>query len=308
MQDAAAARLFRGTSAVRISVIIPSLNESVLLQRTVEQFAATLPAESEIIVVDNGSTDGSADFLIGREENGITLIQSPTPLGVAGARNRGLAAARGEVVVFADAHIDLPPHWWQPIVATLNRPGVGVVGPGMGVMGKPQLNVACGQRIAGPNLRVEWLPWTQPEPYPVPTLGGGFMAMRYDTLQQLGAFDEGMPQWGSEDLELCLRYWLLGYEVWMVPAVTILHYFRHASPYKVEVRSVTHNLLRVALLHFNQARLARVLEALKGAEQFAHALTAGMESDAWQKRAEFAARRVRDDDWYFAQFADCCTV
>lgn len=94
----------------------------------------------------------------------------------------------------------------------------------------------------------------------------------------------------------------------MVPAVTILHYFRHANPYRVEAHSVTHNLLRVALLHFNETRLARVVEALKGAEQFAHALAAGMESDVWQKRAAFAARRVRDDDWYFTTFQDSCPL
>ena len=56
------------------------------------------------------------------------------------------------------------------------------------------------------------------------------MAMRHDTLKRAGAFDEGMPQWGSEDMELCVRYWLLGYEVWVVPEVTVLHYFRKARP------------------------------------------------------------------------------
>ena len=71
----------------------------------------------------------------------------------------------------------------------------------------------------------------------MPTLGGGFMAMRHETLKRAGAFDEGMPQWGSEDLELCVRYWLLGYEVWVVPEVTVLHYFRNARPYGVQLAS-----------------------------------------------------------------------
>ena len=303
-------QLFKGDYPRTISVILPAANESVLLKRTVDQFVATLPPNSEVIVVDNGSTDGSADFLTcgcGCYEN-VQLIQTPDPLGVAGARNRGLAQAQGEIVVFADAHLDLPERWWQPIACVLTQPKVGVVGPGIGVMGRPDMPAACGQRIAETNLRVEWLPWKGVEPYPVPTLGGGFMAMRHDTLKQAGAFDGGMPQWGSEDLEICVRYWLLGYEVWVAPAVTVLHYFRTANPYKVGWGAVTHNLLRVALLHFGQARITRVVDALKSNPNFAPALAHAVESDVWQQRAEFAERRVRDDDWYFEKFADSCQV
>jgi len=307
-------QLFRGDYPARISVILPAANESVLLKRTVDQFVATLPSDSQVIVVDNGSTDGSADFLANGGykalSNGVDvhLIRTPEPLGVSGARNRGLAQAQGEIVVFCDAHMDLPERWWQPIVLTLQRPEVGVVGPGIGVMGRPDYPVACGQRIAEAKLRVEWLIRDGAEPHPVPTLGGGFMAMRHDTLKQAGAFDAGMPQWGSEDLELCVRYWLLGYEVWVAPAVTVLHYFRKANPYKVSWGAITHNLLRVALLHFGQARIARVIGALKNDAKFADAMAHAVESDVWQKRAEFAARRARDDDWLFEKFADTCQV
>jgi GT2 family glycosyltransferase len=134
------------------------------------------------------------------------------------------------------------------------------------------------------------------------------MAMRHDTLKRAGAFDEGMPQWGSEDMELCLRYWLLGYEAWVVPDVTVLHYFRKQRPYGAESRLLVHNLLRVALLHFSQERMGRVLSALRNHARFGAALALAAESDVWRKRAEFAARRVRDDDWLFEKFSDCCHV
>lgn len=302
------ATLFQCTYPLKISVILPTLNDAVLLERTVEQFMQTLPPDSEVIVVDNGSTDGSSDFLLNDAHDHVRLIRTPEPLGVAGARNKGLEYAQGEIVVFADAHIDVPVRWWQPIAALLKRQEVGVVGPGIGVMGKPEYPLACGQRVAEPNLRVEWLAFQQRQPYPVPTLGGGFMAMRHDTLKAAGAFDAGMPQWGSEDLEICLRYWLLGYEVWVVPEVAILHYFRTKNPYKVELKAVTHNLLRVAFLHFNPARIARVMEAVKNHPDFAHALAMLPDSDVWQQRASLASRRVRDDDWLFERFRDSCSV
>jgi hypothetical protein len=209
---------------------------------------------------------------------------------VAAARNRGLAQACGEIVVFSDAHMDLPEAWWQPIADTLNRPEVGVVGPGIGVMGKPDRRTGCGQRIAEPTLRLQWLPRPGDEPCPVPTLGGGFMAMRHDTLKRAGAFDEGMPQWGSEDAELCLRYWLLGYEAWVVPEVTVLHYFRKQRPYGAEARLLAHNVLRVALLHFSAARMGRVLTALRNLPRFGPALAMALESDVWEKRAEASWR------------------
>mgnify|MGYP000523543332 CR=1 FL=1 len=302
------ATLFRGDHPLRISVVVPASNESVLLERTVRQFAATLPPDCEVIVVDNGSTDGSADFLLASPLENVTLIQTPDMLGVAGARNRGLEDARGEIVIFSDAHIDLPERWWQPLVATLRRPEVGVVGPGIGIMGLPNAPAACGQRILDSKLRLRWLPWKGLDPYRVPTLGGGMMAMRHETLRTAGAFDAGMPQWGSEDLEICIRYWLLGYEVWVAPSVSVLHYFRTSNPYKVEGGVVTHNLLRVALLHFSPARLARVFETMKSNTKFSQAFVHAVDSDVWQKRAELAARRVRDDDWLFNEFADTCEV
>ncbi|MFY9820778.1 MAG: DUF6065 family protein [Thermoanaerobaculia bacterium] len=303
-----AEKLFQGNYAMRISVILPATNESVLLERTVEQFVATLPENSEVIVVDNGSTDGCADFLAAGKWENVRLIRSTEPLGVSAARNRGLAEARGEVVVFSDAHMDVPERWWEPLVRTLNLPNVGVAAPGIGVMGKPDLGAACGQRIAETKLRLEWLPLKSAEPCPVPTLGGGFMAIRHETLKIAGAFDDGMPQWGSEDLELCVRYWLLGYEVWVVPEVTVMHYFRKARPYGIQWHLLTHNLLRVALLHFSGQRLARVISALRNHVRFGAALALAVESDVWQKRADFAARRVRDDDWLFEKFKDSCNV
>jgi glycosyltransferase involved in cell wall biosynthesis len=308
LSNAHAAALFRGTHPLHLSVILPAHNESVLLQRTVEQFEATLPERSEIIVVDSGSSDGCAAFLRRADHPLVSLITTAKALGVAGARSRGLAEARGEVVVFADAHIDVPERWWQPLVATLNLPGVGVVGPAIGVMGNPELPAACGQRIAEPNLRVEWLGGDHTDPHPVPTLGGGFMVMRQQTLQVAGGFDVGMPQWGSEDLELCLRYWLLGYEAWVVPDVTVLHYFRSSNPLRIRTAVVTHNLLRVALLHFSEARLARVLSELHKTTDFSQALALAVDTDVWERRSDLARRRVRDDDWFFDRFKDLCPV
>jgi glycosyltransferase involved in cell wall biosynthesis len=318
--------LFRATSPLRVSVVLPSCNEAAYLQRTVEQFRATLPGRSEIVVVDNGSTDGSSDFLLngtvqpadgqprlveagdGPDGVAISLVRHAEPLGVAGARNRGLELTRGEVIVFADAHVDVPPGWWPPLVATLNRPAVGIVGPSFGIIGATNQGTSHGQRIADTKLRVEWLPRRSEseEPYPVPTLGGGFLALRREVVEVSGGFDGSMRQWGSEDLELCLRLWLFGYEAWVVPEVEIPHYFRKQSPYEVDWKNAIQNLIRTAFLHLNQERLTRFLHAMSDHPQYARALALCVESDVWWRRHELRRRRVHDDDWYFHHpyFAD----
>jgi glycosyltransferase involved in cell wall biosynthesis len=302
-----AAGLFRGHAPRTLSVIIPAANESFYLQRTVEQFQATLPPNSEIIVVDNGSTDGCADFLAAAPAASppdapvaVRLLRTSAPLGVSRARNLGIAQSYGEVVVVADAHVDLPEGWWQPMVVTLNRPGVGLVGPGFTVLGNNAYPPACGQRIAEPNLRTEWLPFKGREAYPVPTLGGGFMAFRRETLHQVGMFDEGMVQWGAEDLEICLRIWLMGFEVWVMPDVAIPHYFRQKNPNKIEYYWVVHNTLRTAILHFGEERLARVLWAFSTNKLYPKAMALCADSDAWMRRAELQRTRRYNDDWFFA--------
>src|SRR6267378_481489 len=106
-------------STPQISVVVIARNESSNLRYTVENLQATLPERSEIMVVDDDSSDGCSDFLRQRPvAKKLRLIRSRN-LGVARARNVGARRTRGEVIVFADAHIRLPLDWWKPLVTLL---------------------------------------------------------------------------------------------------------------------------------------------------------------------------------------------
>ena len=97
-----------------ISVVVIARNESSNLRCTVENLQQTLPDGSEIMVVDDGSDDSCSDFLRRRPvSSNLRLIRSRN-LGVARSRNVGARRTRGEVIVFADAHIRLPANWWKP--------------------------------------------------------------------------------------------------------------------------------------------------------------------------------------------------
>lgn len=283
----------------RLSVIIPALNEATHLRDTVTQLQATLPEGSDLVVVDDGSSDGCADFLEAARAE-VTLLRT-TRLGAARARNWGAQHARGDVLVFADAHIHTPAGWWAPLLAALDDPQVGAVAPVISAMGKRQQK-GFGLRWSGPNLDVEWLGPQGETPYPVPLLPGACLAMRAETWQATGGFDEGIRRWGAEDAELSLRLWLLGYELRLVPAVEVAHLFRPCHPYAITWDDVVHNLLRLALTHFQPLRWRGVVAALKGYTADADALALSVESDVWSRRLALMARRVRDDEWFMRRF------
>lgn len=282
-----------------ISVVVITLNEGARLRETVEGLRRTLPQEAELVIVDDGSTDGSTEFLAVPDEPAI-LLRS-LGLGTARARNWGARQSRGDYIVFADAHITLPTGWWEPIVELLGRSVVGAVAPMVSDLAEPR-GCGYGLRLGGPDLTAEWLPLRGLTPYPVPLLPGCCLAMRREVFEAVGGFDDGLLRWGGMEHELGLRLWLLGYELWLAPEVECAHLFRDEGPYHVEWSWVIHNRLRLAFLHFNRSRIARVVDNLRDHQGFSDALALLADSDVSRRRCELASRCTRDAEWYFNTF------
>lgn len=285
---------------VRFSVVVIALNESTNLQNTLESLQPTLPEQSELIVVDDGSTDGCSDFLA-QGTHAVRVFRTEK-IGVAKARNFGASHARGEVVVFADAHVTVSPGWWEPLIGVLRNPRIGAAGPAILDMNRPE-SKGYGYRFQGPDLLdMHWLPRQKDDPYQVPQLCGCFVAMRRDMLEETGGFDAGMVGWGLNDSELCLRLWALGYELWVVPQVEVLHLFREAFPYGVAWAPVIHNALRLSMIHFGRKRLAEVVRYHCTNPEFPEAFATVVERDVCARRLETARRRVCDSESIFERF------
>ncbi len=121
----------RGTSHLRgasvfISVVIPTYDASRHLDACLDALAAQdHPARDyEVIVVDNGSTDGSP--ALARRHPGVTVLEEPTP-GVYAARNCGIRRARGEVIAFTDPDCVADRSWIREIARAMSEPGLGVL-------------------------------------------------------------------------------------------------------------------------------------------------------------------------------------
>jgi GT2 family glycosyltransferase len=91
-----------------VSIIIPCYNAARWLAETLESALAQTWLEKEIILVDDGSTDGSLELVRGYESRGVRVLRQSNR-GAAAARNAGLAAARGDYLQFLDADDLLAP-------------------------------------------------------------------------------------------------------------------------------------------------------------------------------------------------------
>ena len=108
----------------RISVVVPFYNNEDLLGDCLASIAAQTFADLQVIMVDDGSTDGSAAIAIGQAaaDPRFTLVRVPNG-GPGSARNRGVAAADGEFLAFVDADDMLPPQAYATLLAVLEQSG-----------------------------------------------------------------------------------------------------------------------------------------------------------------------------------------
>src|SRR5215475_11862687 len=110
----------------RISVVVPFFNNVAFLGDCLASIAAQTYPDLQVIMVDDGSTDGSAEIARAQAaaDPRFELISQPNG-GPGSARNRGVAAATGEFLAFVDADDLLPPDAYATMLGVLDRPGTG---------------------------------------------------------------------------------------------------------------------------------------------------------------------------------------
>ncbi len=197
---------------MQVSFIIPLYNCLAHTRECLRTLSASLPVrlDHEIIFVDDGSTDGTRDWLA-KLPAPCRVVLNATNLGFAGACNRGAAIATGDLIFFLNNDLLLLPHWLEPMLTAFGH------FPAVGLVGNVQLNVTTGavdhagiyfNHQGKPAHRTDlpattrWLGW--PAYRAVDALTGACFALRRTVWQQLGGFDEDFLN-GSEDIDLALR-------------------------------------------------------------------------------------------------------
>jgi hypothetical protein len=115
--------------APRVSILVPTWNAAATVERALASVLAEHDVPLEIVVVDDASTDGSADLVatIAARDPRVVLLRLPTNGGVSNARNRGLAVVRGEWLGFLDADDRLFPGALAALIRPTADPAVRAV-------------------------------------------------------------------------------------------------------------------------------------------------------------------------------------
>ena len=108
---------------MELSVIIPVYNEKETIGESIGRVRKAEPGDKEIIVIDDGSSDGTRDILKGIKEDGTRVIFHEENVGKGGAVRTGLAQAKGDIVIIQDADLEYDPQEISQLIKPI-RDGV----------------------------------------------------------------------------------------------------------------------------------------------------------------------------------------
>lgn len=216
--------------APRFSFIIPVKNALNYTKRCIEsirKFAGDTPYE--IIVIDNNSTDGTANYL--RDEAGVTVITNRDPQNYSESNNRGAKAASSEYLIFLNNDTELKADIFDAIRAGFDADAKVAV-QGAKLLYANGFVQHCGIAygfLGSYASHYHLYPNTPPNAARVNKLRefqfvtGAFMAIKRGIFEQVGGFDEKY-QFGYEDLDLCMKIRKAGGKVIYNPAIELYHF------------------------------------------------------------------------------------
>ncbi len=117
-------------SKPQLSVVIPTHNRKDLLIAILATLSKVrhTPGEMEVVVVDDGSQDGTDQMLAARQDTyPLRVLRNEKPQGPSAARNRGAEAAQGEILGFLDSDVLVDPGWWQAAKPRFEDPKTAAV-------------------------------------------------------------------------------------------------------------------------------------------------------------------------------------
>lgn len=211
-----------------LSVVIVNWNARHLLAQCLASVYAYPPeGEFEVFVVDNASSDGSAD-MVRREFPQVRLIQNTENVGFARANNQAMRTSRGRYVLLLNSDTIVQPGALDSMVCFADQhPEAGVVG-GRLLNADESLQPSWAQfptfwsELLGRNFRKRQ-PMTDHLTYEVDWVGGACLLARRKAIEVVGLLDEDFFMY-SEETDWCFRMVRNGWKVYYLPSAEVIHF------------------------------------------------------------------------------------
>lgn len=246
----------------QVAIVILNFNGRFLLEECLASLSR-LTTPAEIIVADNGSTDGSLAYL--REHHAaIRLLNLEKNWGFAEGYNRALAPLEHPWLVLLNNDATVAPDWLEQLLAMAGeKPQAAILGGKLlfkQKAGETPLVQSAGASFTDAGTAFE-IGWRQPDrgQYDqagwVGSIPGAALLIKRDVFRELGGFDAKYFAY-LEDVDLCWRAWLAGYETYYVPGAVAWHHFGASGGGRASA-------FRIKWMQRN--RLANMLKNLEGA-------------------------------------------
>ncbi|HEY3313874.1 MAG TPA: glycosyltransferase [Bacillota bacterium] len=220
---------------MKTSIVVVTNNQLPFTRLCLESIGAYTLEPYELIVVDNGSNDGTREFLAAEAEAALAggggfppevkVILNDLNEGYPKACNQGLRAATGEAVVLLNNDMVVTPRWLTNLLNCLEATGAGAVGPASNMIsGLQRVDAAYDslesmERFAETFNRPDETKWR-----PTVRLGGGGLLLRREVLGRVGYFDESFTPGNFEDDDFSLRVVQAGFGL-RIAGDTFIHHF-----------------------------------------------------------------------------------
>jgi GT2 family glycosyltransferase/glycosyltransferase involved in cell wall biosynthesis len=223
------ARKEYASDSIRTSIVIPVFNKAEFTFQCLRSLMREIDfSETEVIVVDNASTEQTAEVLA-HFENVVRVIRNEENRGFVDACNQGAAAARGKYLLFLNNDTEVLPGWLNQLVETIEAdPANGAVGS-MFLYPDDSIQEAGG--IVWENGEAHHYGWAaSPDDRrfnfarEVDYCSAASLLIKKEIFHQLGGFDRRFAPAYYEDIDLCFGVRSLGYKVIYQPMSRLVHY------------------------------------------------------------------------------------
>ena len=237
----------KGGTAPCTSIIILTHNGLEHTRKCLASIEAHTPELHELVIVDNGSSDGTLDFLrnyMAKHDN-VRVVANRGNLGFAAGNNQGLALARGDYVLLLNNDTIVTQGWLRRMVAVLERhPEVGIIGPMSNYVSGPQL--VRNASYKGPEgleaFATEWAQGHDGQSAEAARVVGFCLLTRKEVIARIGGLDEQFGSGNFEDDDFCIRAFQVGFRARIALDVFIHH--TGSQTFKAAKIDYRHSLMR----------------------------------------------------------------